>query len=101
MNGPNNHTRILIALVFIALYGVHTFLPWWVPMPKDPALGQMISSTTKNLENLVMLVAGFYLGSSAGSAMKDMAISNMMTQPPALPPVKPMPDLDIPDPPAK
>lgn len=73
----------VLALNIFITFAIVIMLAFFVKIPVDGPLGQLIEV----LKNIVLIMVGFYFGSSAGSKSKDDAL--IKNAAPPTPEVKP------------
>ena len=78
----------VVAMIILILFAAYEVAVVFLKLPKDDTMAGF-------LNNLVMLVAGYYLGSSAGSKSKEATLSEQLPAPtnPATPVPAPVPQV--------
>lgn len=84
---PSDHERLLaprtlLAIGIFALFAATVLLPYFQDVPVGAATN-LILTTSEILKAVLLLVVGFYFGTSQSNARKDEVIAAQVTPPPA------------------
>lgn len=71
---PSTHT--VIALSILVLFAAQTIAPYIFPIPAEGQAPTLIVSASKVVENVFLLVIGYYFGSTQESKKKTDAIAD-------------------------
>lgn len=80
--------RNLMALALVLVFAVQQLVPYWLEVPVGRSADLLVSGQ-KTVETILVLIIGFYFGTSQSSAQKDSAILRQL--PPAAPAALPAP----------
>lgn len=72
-------THAVLAVVVLGLFGLSYVLPYFVAIPAGQG-GVLIVGAAKVIETIVVLVLGYYFGSSRGSARKEQILGDQLSK---------------------